>query len=462
MNRDPRMNRWGRLLVLALGACARGADGGNSQTDATADAAAASRDSGESDAGADHDDAGAEPDPPWPVHRGVHHGRYVPEPGVEVRDVAIGRHLCVLDGGGGVRCQSVTGQFEDVPLPAPAKMLSSGDGGTCALLRTGEVACWGCAAWPPKPRFADDLFQAPLRLTGVAVLPLPPMKHIAVGAETACGVRTNGRVVCWGALERQDGWSASRSGAEICHGGPVDELPQNLPPALAVALSTNSWSASAWLLGADHRARVREELPQDEVGMRPVRRRWSARLIDLGPASQIGTGDDLEVVGFFPWGYGCILHVQGDVSCKYGFPLDWGTRRRWKQVYKHGCALLGDGRAACWGYNRFGQAPSVIGFPAPAKELAVGSDHGCALLRGGRVACWGANPEGLTGPPLTRCKAGCSYTYCDSIPHVVPDLRDVIRVRAGGTTTCAVQRDGGLVCWDLVLDRGDRCDVHPG
>jgi hypothetical protein len=294
------------------------------------------------------------------------------------------------------------------------------------------------------------------------------MKNLTVGRDVACGITSRGRVICWGVLERRYYGNGNQTGAEICRGEGVDELPNNAPPPLAVALSANSQSAAVWMLGEDQRIRVREERPQEEIsgGHIDVPRRWSLTFIDLGPpggdARQIGTGDELDQAGFFPFGNGCVLHVRGNVTCKFGFPVDWGKQRRWRRAYKHGCALVGASRVACWGYNRFGQAPASIGLPAPAKEIAVGQDQGCALLVDGRVACWGANAGGEMGPPLTPCKAGCSYQYCDGLPHIVPGLRNISRLRAGGATTCAITRDGGLLCWDTAVDASDRCDFHPG
>jgi hypothetical protein len=245
---------------------------------------------------------------------------------------------------------------------------------------------------------------------------------------------------------------------------------------VAIALSSNSQSATVWALGKDGHVRVREEMPQDEYGYHEVRIRYRPRWVDIGPAGgravQIGTGNELGFGSFFPWGNGCVLHPRGNVTCKYGFPVEWGSRRAWDHAYKHGCALLSDGAVSCWGYNLFGQAPRTLRLSAQPKELAVGLDHGCALLRNGRVACWGANPRGDMGPPLTPCEAkylstsgdakGCSYTRCDSVPHLVPELRDVVHVRASGATTCAVLRNGTLVCWDTVPDWWDQCDLHPG
>jgi hypothetical protein len=376
-----------------------------------------------------------------------------------VRDVAIGRTTCVLGAQGNVRCAAADGKFEDVPLSAPAEVLAAGEGGTCALLKTGNVACWGCGSWE-TPR--DQAAFEPAR---VAELPLPSMIDVSVGRDVACGVTLAGGVVCWGAQDVRRVLIMNRTGAEICHGDGVDVLPRPPSPTVQVALSSDARSAAVWLLGRDRRVRVREELPQQELqGSRnSIPRRWNPHFVELAhkgaAVRQLGTGGDLES-HFFPRGNGCVLHVLGDVTCEFGFPEGWPKNHRWTTAYKHGCALRSDGPIVCWGYDRFGQAPEELRLPTPPTELAVGKDHDCALLGDGRVACWGANADGQFGPPLTPCKPGCSYRYCDALPHVVPDLGDVVHVRAGGATTCAVTRDGKVLCWDAIVDVWNECDVY--
>jgi Alpha-tubulin suppressor and related RCC1 domain-containing proteins len=69
----------------------------------------------------------------------------------------------------------------------------------------------------------------------------------------------------------------------------------------------------------------------------------------------------------------------------------------------HTCALLEDGRIACWGRNDYGQLGdgsnthrytpvivSSIGTTLPkAVAIGLGGYHTCALLEDGRIACWG-------------------------------------------------------------------------
>lgn len=96
-----------------------------------------------------------------------------------------------------------------------------------------------------------------------------------------------------------------------------------------------------------------------------------------------------------------------------------------------------------------------------ATEVAVGRDHDCALLINGTVACWGATPSNLLETAGIPRKARCGYKACDSAPQLVASFEDVIHVRAGGVSTCAVKRDGTLVCWDTLADAPVMRDLQP-
>src|SRR5262249_46631584 len=77
----------------------------------------------------------------------------------------------------------------------------------------------------------------------------------------------------------------------------------------------------------------------------------------------------------------------------------------------HGCVLLADGTAQCWGANDVGQLGDGTtvsrGSPAPVKGLSsasvivAGWYHTCALLAGGTTKCWGDNESGQLGDGTT-------------------------------------------------------------
>ena len=118
--------------------------------------------------------------------------------------------------------------------------------------------------------------------------------------------------------------------------------------------------------------------------------------------------------------------------------------------YGHTCALTDAGGVKCWGGNGWGQlgngttnyADGAVHLPALASgvaSIALGSDHGCALTVAGGVKCWGRNFDGQLG----------NGTRIDSkLPVDVPGLTaNVVKIAAGGDSTCALTAAGAVKCW---------------
>lgn len=103
------------------------------------------------------------------------------------------------------------------------------------------------------------------------------------------------------------------------------------------------------------------------------------------------------------------------------------------------CALLDDGRVACWGRNLHGELgydageSSATATPVDGVTKAVALDRTCAVVEGGRVVCWGPAeaPAGDEGPP--------------------PNVRSV---RVGAGFACAIVNDGNVACWGKKGDDG--------
>jgi alpha-tubulin suppressor-like RCC1 family protein len=124
--------------------------------------------------------------------------------------------------------------------------------------------------------------------------------------------------------------------------------------------------------------------------------------------------------------------------------------------FRHSCAVLDDGSAACWGSNFYGQlgespltvaksaSPVVVKLPVGRRATAItaGGGHSCALLDNGSVTCWGYNPSGQLGDPAVTAAASAS-------PVVVklPVGRTATAVTAGYTHSCAILDDGSAACW---------------
>jgi Alpha-tubulin suppressor and related RCC1 domain-containing proteins len=124
----------------------------------------------------------------------------------------------------------------------------------------------------------------------------------------------------------------------------------------------------------------------------------------------------------------------------------------------HTCALLANGSVACWGSNYHGQlgdgtttnriTPVLvknIGTTLPkAVAIALGCYYSCALLEDGRIACWGRNDYGQLGVGDTTNRA---------TPVIVNDigstLPKALAVATGCAHTCALLEDGRIACGGL-------------
>ncbi|MGA7123730.1 MAG: RCC1 domain-containing protein, partial [Polyangiaceae bacterium] len=116
--------------------------------------------------------------------------------------------------------------------------------------------------------------------------------------------------------------------------------------------------------------------------------------------------------------------------------------------YKSICAVLSDGRVACWGEASSGIAPpgSITAVVIPnlsgVTSLSVGygplspnagaAASACAVGTGGAVECWGSGPvvnSMATPVPIAGLSSG------------------VTAVSVGTSGACAITSGGGVTCW---------------
>ena len=85
-------------------------------------------------------------------------------------------------------------------------------------------------------------------------------------------------------------------------------------------------------------------------------------------------------------------------------------------------------RAAATEATRGAATPTTTATPdAPAFiQVAAGEDHSCALQKDGRVVCWGANDDGQLN---------------------VPEGARFEQITAGYGFSCGIRTDGGIACW---------------
>lgn len=280
----------------------------------------------------------------------------IPE-GRAVEHVAAGHdHACAIVGHA-VECFGVLGHFAGFPPAQPripgttgASALATGDDVDCAVVG-GAVACWGL---PFEHSCSPQCERDRRRPVAHRVPRIRDAVGVTVGSFDACALRRSGGVACWGSTN-----------------GATDSLAE--PVAIA-------------------------------------------GLID---ARQVSSG----------MYHACAVRATGEVAC-------WGNG---------GSGARGDGRT-----DRIGPTPSTVVGIDRAVAVATGTAMSCALLRDGRVACWGLNDHRQLGF-ATDTRSATPVDTCA--------LDRVIRLAASGSTTCALRRDGTVACWGTGLDHAGHTAV---
>lgn len=115
----------------------------------------------------------------------------------------------------------------------------------------------------------------------------------------------------------------------------------------------------------------------------------------------------------------------------------------------YSCALATDGRAYCWGSNRYGslgngtREGSTTAVPVSGavrfSQLEVGDASACGLTQSGEAWCWGDNSDG---------QLGISSTDSASIvPVAVSGGLRFAQLSLGLRSTCGVTVGGLSYCW---------------
>jgi alpha-tubulin suppressor-like RCC1 family protein len=283
--------------------------------------------------------------------------------------------------------------------------------------------------------------------------------QVSVGAITTCGIRTTGRLYCWGYGE----------GGELGDGGTSS---QEVPTEVAGG-GTNWRSVS---VGAQHACAIKA----------PGRLYcWGNDFYGpLGDGMAGGSRNvpTLVVGGFTDWtsvstgrSFTCGRRANGRVYCwgrdlqgQLGTGPGLGDRSNpglvaggftnWTSVDAgdyFACGRRANGRLYCWGENAYGQlgngnqtadqqTPSLVqGGITDWASVSAGGSHTCGIRQGGQLLCWGDGEEGQRG--------GGDTTQAQTTPLVVSDFR-WSQVSAGTSHTCGRRTNGRLYCWGQSLE----------
>ncbi len=230
--------------------------------------------------------------------------------------VAGGDHTCALTSTGGVKCwgrngfgQLGNGTTTDSPLPVDVAGLISGvtaiavgEIHSCALTTTGGVKCWGYNYSGQLGDGTSTDSSTPVDVVGLA----SGVTSVVAGWEHTCALTSDGGVKCWG----------SNGSGQLGTGNSW----HSYTPEDVAGLSSGVAAVTA---GGDHTCAL-----TSGSGLKCWGRNWD---FELGDGTRIDRPTPVDVVG-----------LSGGVTSV--------SAGRY-----HTCALVGSGRAKCWGSDFQGE-----------------------------------------------------------------------------------------------------------
>ena len=294
-------------------------------------------------------------------------------------------------------------------------------------------------------------------------------QQISVGKTTNCIILQNQSLMCWGG--GQDG--------EVGVGNTsLTTIPTWIDFGFDVAVSTVSngdkttcailTNGSLYCWGQIHGATPSSTTPKyidlptgrTAIGV-SVAERNTCVLLENASISCIGSGSD---------------GVNGDGSSSLSFAgyvgdsyVQLPTGRTAVSVsmgYRHGCAVLDNGSAVCWGLAGNGQlgngdlsgssVPAYVNMPTGStmQAISVGYKSACAILGNGSVYCWGLGSRGELGQGYQDHNSKTSPHFVDLGTGRSAVAIDTSLSYGNGYYghACAVLDNGSMKCWGSNYD----------
>lgn len=343
---------------------------------------------------------------------------------------------------------------ENSPFPS----IAAGSNHSCALHRNGTISCWGRNQ---RGQLGAEANAGDLK----KVEDITDAKAITTGTDHSCAVRGNGEAWCWG--RNFDGQLGNGQQADSRIPVQTREVTDATDITAGIAHTCSlheSGSISCWgwnnsgQLGNGWKGRFNDPRADSATPV-PVAGITDAVVVRAGDLHTCSLHEDGSVSC---WGYNWVgilgngksSDAQDTHSANSAVPvevigiddaIDIATGAN------HTCALHQDGTISCWGHNYYRQlgngdqhgadssVPVRVSSIDDATAVAAGEKHSCALRRDGTVLCWGDNES-----QQLRRNQTISFS---SLPVQVEGIADVKDISAGSFHTCALHRDGAVSCW---------------
>lgn len=374
-------------------------------------------------------------------------------------------HTCGLQEDGTLHCwgRNQYGQLGDGTISnklAPtlvavavewAGVAGSGGYHTCASDVQGRLYCWG---WNNYGEIGDGSAQGSSVPVLVEWRPVGPgdWASVSAGFSHACGIRSSGRLFCWGQNDR----------GQVGDGSTSDRLSPT-----SLAMLPDGWVTVS--LGARHSCGIREAGDlycwggnySGQVGDGTTTDRPAPTVIAVGAAwRSVAAGGSMScgvrVDGrLFCWGHNLHGQLGNGTTIESSTPVQVGSAGDWDRVaagHDFACASKLNGTLYCWGRNNVGQlgigtsgdrvAPERVSGSGWIGQVVLGTvsagGHACAPKSDGRVYCWGGNSAGQLGDGTTNDRWS---------PVQVGAAADWSSASAGSAHSCGIRANGQLYCW---------------
>jgi alpha-tubulin suppressor-like RCC1 family protein len=283
----------------------------------------------------------------------------------------------------------------------------------CGIVSDGTVLCWGANG---EAELGRDTLDASSSAQPAPVTGITDAVQVVAGFYHACALRSNGHVSCWG-------WNANgQLGPNGTDGGtPANAAPVDVPgiPGTVAAIRAGGFFTCAHL--ADKRVFCWGEDQYGQLGggtlnvggtYDPGIQPTPVEVTTLGMVQELCSGDR----------YNCARTAAGGIEC----------------LGRNVEGQLGRGDASFTGNDD--TAAPVVAITNATRLFESEAYHACALANG-NVLCWGENSSGQCG--ADPAEAG---THLHT-PNVVGGLGTIADLSAGGTSTCALTQTGTVKCW---------------
>jgi alpha-tubulin suppressor-like RCC1 family protein len=328
--------------------------------------------------------------------------------------------------------------------------LSAGSFFACAVTAAGSVACWGYGGYGQvgNAEFASSV--TPVPVSGLS----RGVKAVSAGFESACALKDDGTVACWGYADDGDlGDETTDFGSGFLSAVPVEVKGLSGPAALlstgsapCVVLTTGG--VECWGLTCEE-----AEAPVQVVSYATEH----ATAVSLGGDSDshsFACATRLDDVGSC-WGDNDEGELGDGTLDSSSTPVILAEASAASLSASQGgqfaCGIL-SGQVECWGDNSSGQlgdgTTQSRSTPLPVQNLSgrplavsAGGTFACALMAADSAStlyCWGDNTSGQLGDGTTTSRG---------TPAPVQGLAGITTITLGADFACVLLANGSADCW---------------